>query len=475
MSKLSLLKSKIDAIADNLVKDKENNDKFLLKNKSNLENIQSNVNLITEKDNFCGMEEFKDSTQSKTLKNKYSEKYRCSICTKDTSVSEIHYEEKNIISSLICKVNFEEIEDLKNKYNNLYFVFYKYNNQNINQEYINSIKISAFHFIRIFLNENSELFMKIFFDSIEVNKFFLYQIYLFLSIIYLQDDKLNNCILLSYKTIIFYSSKCYVKIIELLNNLKTTTDNYKLNKSIILMNNIILSILKTLIKIPSQNQIMYYINPINNSEDKKSNRISGLRNLINLLKENKVLQENMKNIENLENEINRKIKEKRNNIVLPEMDKNKYKYSIIIELDETLVHYCEENDNYFVKVRYGGESFLEYVHKFCEIIILSTSSSEYSDIVIENINKKNNIIEHKIYSENYDSIDLSKINRDMDKTFIICHNNNFFNAPEKNIIKLKEFTGDENDKEFVELHKMFIKFEIDRGHKVQNLISKIKI
>ena len=38
-------------------------------------------------------------------------------------------------------------------------------------------------------------------------------------------------------------------------------------------------------------------------------------------------------------------KEEKNNLILPEMDKTK-KYSLIIELDETLVHYYEEGNNY---------------------------------------------------------------------------------------------------------------------------------
>ena len=39
-------------------------------------------------------------------------------------------------------------------------------------------------------------------------------------------------------------------------------------------------------------------------------------------------------------------KEEKNNLILPEMDKTK-KYSLIIELDETLVHYYEEGNNSF--------------------------------------------------------------------------------------------------------------------------------
>ena len=62
---------------------------------------------------------------------------------------------------------------------------------------------------------------------------------------------------------------------------------------------------------------------------------------------------------------------------------------LIFELDETLVHYWEEKDNCYVKVRCGVEDCFNNIYDFCEITIISTSSKEYADIVVDNINKKN--------------------------------------------------------------------------------------
>ena len=116
----------------------------------------------------------------------------------------------------------------------------------------------------------------------------------------------------------------------------------------------------------------------------------------------------------------------------------KYKYTLFIELDETLVHYYEEGENYFVKVRQGTEELLKTLYEFCEILIVSTSSKEYTDIILENLNNKKKYINKAIYKELCDNdnieIDFRKINRDLNKSIFICHNGkDFFNAPESNI------------------------------------------
>ena len=92
---------------------------------------------------------------------------------------------------------------------------------------------------------------------------------------------------------------------------------------------------------------------------------------------------------------------------------------------------------------------------FCEIIIVSTSSKEYTDIIVKNINKENNYISHTIYKDLFDDeniLDFSKINREIKKCIFICHTDDFFNAPKNNIVKLSEFLGEENDREIITLN-----------------------
>ena len=152
--------------------------------------------------------------------------------------------------------------------------------------------------------------------------------------------------------------------------------------------------------------------------------------------------------------VNDKLKEEKKKLILLEINKSK-KYSWIIELDQTLVHYYEERNNYFVKVRYETEDFPKIMSEFCEIVIVSTISKEYTDIIKQNINNDkcyiNLTIYKKMFEEKNDIIDFSLINRNIKKSIFIYHENEFFNNPKENIVKLNEFLGEENDKEILYL------------------------
>ena len=572
MSKINnnIIKSKVESIAKTLIKKNEDiNSNYLAINKIREESKQNSLNLSanTLKDSLSHLEDFKNNLykdvsikkfQTNYYKNNpnnniYKYNYYSSICTNGTKASdnlnninqingslmkdkkitesienlnnlnEIKNEnelEQQIKDILLNKINLEQLKELKNIYeqminifNNINHTAKNENNSNINNnfgeedDYLNKLKILSFHYIKALLSDNLENITKLFYDSVEINKFILYQIYLFLSLIYLNENKLNEYLLLSYKTIILYSSKNFDNIFNIINDFSFFSDE-KVNQNMILLNKIIISILKTLTEIPSNQQIMYYIMPIKNTIEIEydninldidqiiEKRISGINNLLILLKENKDLNEKLLQIEmnevklvelynNMEDNyeieetiINKKgiIPESENNLedILPDIDINKYKYSVILELDETLVHYCEEDDNYFVKVRYGCENFIEFINNFCEVIIASTSGKEYSDIIIDNLNKDNCTINNRIYSDCYKDLDLSKINRDMNKTIFICHEDSFLKAPKSNIIKLKEFDGDEKDKEFVKLLQEFKKIQNVKIDDIRKVIPDIE-
>ena len=329
---------------------------------------------------------------------------------------------------------------------------------------------------------------------------------------------MNEYLLLSYKTILLYSSQNFENINKILMDFSQFYENKKISKKISILNKIIISILKTLTKIiPSNSDIMYYISPVKdieiniNEDNAIDQRISGINNLLTLLKankdlnqklidiemkeiqlmesnynndngikENNTISENNKNEENITGGSEAEYEDENNTsniktvLILPDMDINEFKYTVLFQLDETLVHYCEENDNYFVKVRFGSENLIEYMHNFCEIIIVSTSGIEYSDIIVNNLNKNRGLISHRIYSEEYENIDLSEINRDKNTMFVICSDEDFLNAPKENIIKLKEFNGDEKDKEFVKLLNEFKNIENLEIKDVRNIIPNIK-
>ena len=105
---------------------------------------------------------------------------------------------------------------------------------------------------------------------------------------------------------------------------------------------------------------------------------------------------------------------------------------------------------------------------------MTTSSKEYSDIIIDNLNKKGNIIKHRIYVEDNLLLNLSKINRDMNKCIFISHESNFMKEPEDNTIILKGFYGDETDNEFIKLEREFKKIEKKEIKDIRIIVKEIK-
>ena len=490
-------------IDNNIKNNKNNNNEInIIKNSEN----NNNINIINNDDNINND-------------------------NKKKSISSIN-QSQNISDNVIIDENSLDI------YNKI-LLFYKqlmndFSNNNLieKKEHFRSQVLSC-DFFKFIFEDHFLLFIKYFSSSIDAIKYVFYQIFIFLTIIFLDENKkLNECSEMAYRTILLYSYQNYELLLNIIKKIVNSSDT-KVIKSLKSRNKIIISILRTLIPIkiskhssksnynkeqhalPSieDNNNIYNIsyNLLEEIESKskliktdeiKSILYNKLTEFISNLKSNKKLIEKIKEIEKKKeiekNNINNKEKNNKNkkenredddghfieekneekkNLILPKMEEGKYRYSLFIELDETLVHYYEEGNNYFVKVRQGTEDFLKFMSDFCEIIIVSTSSKEYTDIIIQNINKDNCYVSYTIYKEMFDDenevVDFSMINRNLEKCIFICHEPEFFNAPKGNIIQLKEFLGEENDKELVYLQSELMKLNKDNINDISVIIKEI--
>lgn len=408
--------------------------------------------------------------------------------------------------------------------NNINFNFNSYDKDNNNlEETFDIIQILSNEFIRAIFEGKENIFLPYFNYSIDIIKFIFYQIFIFLYLLYLSDIKdLSDTFEITFKSLLLYSSQNYELIVNIISNPSLCLNQeIKITKSFFGRNKIIYSILKSFSpmkkNLDNLNNYEPYeniINPLYNlieeiESETKLNRTKDIRNniynkldkyIINLktneylldkIKNIKQKQENNKiNIDNILDNINIDEDPNNNNNNIPkkifslplskrEGEQFDYKYTLFIELDETIVHYYEEGENYFVKVRQGTEDFLKTMNTFCEIIIVSTSSEEYTDIILDNLNKDKKYIDNAIYKDLCDSnnikIDFTKINRDNKKSIFICHNKNeFFNVPDSNVIELKEFNGEEEDKEIIYLQAELIKLNNENINDVRNNINDIK-
>ncbi len=219
-----------------------------------------------------------------------------------------------------------------------------------------------------------------------------------------------------------------------------------------------------------------FLNIINNLDDKDNSIIKIIIEIFNLSKKSQfktIINDHIKN--------NSLIKEKMNQINInyhspednsendntqltnytqkieppflpPKKEDDKRDYCLVLDLDETLVHFFEDNNEAYVKVRMGAEKFITVLSHFCEIVIFTASTRNYADIVINGLDCKN-LIDYKLYREHTDEYnginikDLSKLGRDLNKVIIIDNiEENYFLQP-KNGLNIIDFEGDENDNE----------------------------
>ena len=460
-----------------------------------------------------------------------------------SNIIENSSESSNYINFEILNQVYLIYEELKKLFFNIQILNYSENGKDKKEIYF-KCKVLAYDYMQFLFGEEIQKIIKIFNYCLDIAKFIIYQMYFFLSIIYLDDSQLLDIsIEMSLKSILIYSSQNFSTLLNFVQNPQYSADPKKLI-SIKAKNKIIISILKLINpNVPTHSQIKQFISPqlgknssnsnnlkkivkfplkcleeiernksINKNKNNQKERYNslGIIYLLSILKENKELNEKLNQIEknvlilfeqkNIDinnqnlmtsslssmnmnysksnnNSSNKNRLSNMNKLLLPNLNPNKnYKLFLIFELDETLVHYCEEKENCSVKVRCGVEDCFNKIYDFCEINIVSTSSKEYTDIVIDNINKKKTYIQNRIYKELFDedeNLDLSLINRDMNKCIFICHEKEFFNAPKNNILQLTEFNGEESDREIIFLCKELMRIKNDEIKDITQILPEI--
>ena len=114
-------------------------------------------------------------------------------------------------------------------------------------------------------------------------------------------------------------------------------------------------------------------------------------------------------------------------------------YTLVLDLDETLIHNVEYGSDSYFLVRPGCVYFIELMAKFYEIVIFTAALQDYADQVIDQIDVNKNI-KYRLYrqhtSQNGPFLvkDLSLLGRDITKTIIIDNiSDNFILQPENGI------------------------------------------
>lgn len=111
---------------------------------------------------------------------------------------------------------------------------------------------------------------------------------------------------------------------------------------------------------------------------------------------------------------------------LPPLASSSCNYTLVIDLDETLVHYKESSENevgHFL-VRPYAQQFILEMSEFYELVVFTAAVQEYADWILDLIDPQK-CIAHRLYRQhclqknNVSIKDLSKLGRDIRKTIII--------------------------------------------------------
>jgi len=167
---------------------------------------------------------------------------------------------------------------------------------------------------------------------------------------------------------------------------------------------------------------------------------------------------------------------------------NKKKYTLVLDLDETLINIefkDMSNNRCILHLRPGLFWFLSKVKPFYELITFTSASKEYAQPIINEIELKNKYFdynffrEHSVINGNDFVKDISRIGRDMKKIIIVDNTEQNFRLNNKNGIKIKPFYGDQNDKVLYELSKILVMI-VKQGYEdltmaLKDYLNEIKV
>ena len=427
------------------------------------------------------------------------------------------------------EINIEDFLLIEKKFETLRNFFSNLNNKNIDEkELINSINFHIYDLYKFYLNSSIEGFPENMFSSMKSKKIlheysllFIYSLgTIFVSNLFnFAQNKSIILLNIQHKSFLLFCDAILKKLNSKYNN------NIWVNKLLNELNNkLIFNIYDHLhqIRLLTQNSFQlvndilnslriyingnYYIN--NNIEQTQifttlydnfiskslinfeSLNVNALEELFNkniFMHENKLSKSNiLKDINCINNEYYNINNQEETDTKVPYLKfPCKKKYTLILDLDETLICFKSSNADENIgniHIRPGLEIFLEIIKEFYEIIIFTVGTREYANIILDLIEKKNNMkyFDGRLYREHATKIgnkyikDLSKIGRDLSKTLIVDNNPHSFKLQHENGILISSYFGEKNnDKALIELQKVLIKIYKEKRD-VRESIAKYK-
>ena len=212
----------------------------------------------------------------------------------------------------------------------------------------------------------------------------------------------------------------------------------------------------------------FYNNLLNSSGENLNNKIYYDNDNINNIENSNIIIENSEEDENeyLNNII---LLYKRNKAIPPFLKtKSNKKYTLVIDLGGTLVNVKMDNKGGTIcYLRPGIISFLTGIKPYYEIVSYTKLSREYSNLIIQQIEKNKKLFDYNLYREHCTLVgnkfvkDISRIGRDMKKIIMVDDIPENLERFFENGILILPYEGEgdsEEDRVLFELKKLLILF-----------------
>ena len=157
----------------------------------------------------------------------------------------------------------------------------------------------------------------------------------------------------------------------------------------------------------------------------------------------------------------------------------KFKYTLVLDMDETLIHFFFTHVNGMFFVRPFCFDFLNELKDLYEIITFTAGTKEYADNILNQLDFNRNIFQYRLYRQHTTIVgnnvykDLSKLGRELSKTIIIDNLRENFKLQNNNGIFIKTWTSDVNDTQFKDIKKILKDIVNYQVNDVRIVIEKI--
>ena len=152
---------------------------------------------------------------------------------------------------------------------------------------------------------------------------------------------------------------------------------------------------------------------------------------------------------------------------------------MVLDLDETLIHFVDMGPDSYFLIRPGAHQFLEEMSKYYEIVVFTAGMKDYADWVLDQLDN-NRYIKFRLYRHHvrqngvYLVKDLGKIGRDITKTIIVDNVAENFSKQPDNGIFIKTWHNDMEDTCLIDLIPLLKQLVEDKVEDVGKALRKYR-